>query len=61
NPKRQYDEYVRSRFKVVKVVHGGGGIAPSRRSISCMVWNGFIVSGIAKRFREMEKRRGCYT
>ena len=45
NPKRQYDEHIRSRFKVVKVVHGGGGIAPSRRSISCMVWNGFISVG----------------
>ncbi len=47
SPKKLFDEYLRSRFKIVEILHGGGGIVPCRRAISCMVWNGFIAVGDA--------------
>lgn len=49
NPRIQFDKYVRRRFegRVEKIVHGGGGMVPTRRPISCMVWNGFVVVGDA--------------
>ena len=47
NPKTQFDKYIRRRFKMDRVVHGGGGVVPTRRPIPCMVWNGFMVIGDA--------------
>jgi geranylgeranyl reductase family protein len=47
NPKAQFNKYVRGRFKIDRIVHGGGGIVPTRRPIPCMVWNGFITIGDA--------------
>ncbi len=48
NPKENYDKYLRTRVKDVrKVIHAGGGICPTRRTISCMVWDGFIAIGDA--------------
>lgn len=49
NPRIQFDKYVRRRFegRIERVVHGGGGLVPTRRPISCMVWNGFIAIGDA--------------
>ena len=49
NPKDQFEKYIRPRIKnhIVKVIHSGGGIVPARRTISCMVWNGFIAVGDA--------------
>ncbi len=49
NPKRNYDLYIRTKLsgKIHEIIHAGGGIVPTRRPISCMVWNGFIVVGDA--------------
>lgn len=47
NPRIQFDKYVRGRFRIDKIVHGGGGIVPTRRPIPCMVWNGFMTIGDA--------------
>jgi len=48
NPKRNYDKYLRPRIGgVQRVIHAGGGICPTRRTISCMVWNGFVAIGDA--------------
>jgi len=47
NPKTQFEKYIRPRIQkhIIRIVHGGGGIVPARRTISCMVWNGFITVG----------------
>ena len=49
NPKKQFEKYIRPRIErhIIRVIHGGGGIVPARRTVSCMVWNGFIVLGDA--------------
>ncbi|MDW8084965.1 MAG: NAD(P)/FAD-dependent oxidoreductase [Ignisphaera sp.] len=49
NPRANYEKFIRKRFhnRIHKVLHGGGGIVPTRRPIPCMVWNGFIVVGDA--------------
>ncbi len=48
NPERNYEIYLRSRIgKIRRVIHAGGGICPTRRTISCMVWNGFVAIGDA--------------
>ena len=49
NPLRQFMKYLRIRFKdrIVRVIDSGGGIVPTRRTLSCMVWNGFLVIGDA--------------
>jgi geranylgeranyl reductase family protein len=49
NPKLNYDKYIRTRIgrAIQRVIHAGGGLVPTRRPISCMVWNGFIVIGDA--------------
>ncbi len=49
NPKDQFEKYIRPRIKnhIVKIINRGGGIVPARRTISCMVWNGFITVGDA--------------
>lgn len=48
NPKTNYFKHVRSQLpKIARVINAGGEIVPTRRSISCMVWNGFMVVGDA--------------
>jgi len=48
NPRRNYEIYLRSRIgRAKRVIHAGGGICPTRRTISCMVWNGFVAIGDA--------------
>jgi len=49
NPMHMFMKYLRKRFekKIVRVLHGGGGLVPTRRPIPCMVWNGFAVVGDA--------------
>ncbi|MEM3966969.1 MAG: NAD(P)/FAD-dependent oxidoreductase [Ignisphaera sp.] len=49
NPSINYERFIRRRFynRIHKVLHGGGGIVPTRRPIPCMVWNGFMVIGDA--------------
>ncbi len=48
NPEKNYEKYLKPRIKgIKKVIHAGGGICPTRRTISCMVWNGFVAIGDA--------------
>jgi len=49
NPKAQLYKYVLSRkeFKNSKVIHGGGGIVPTRRPLDCLVANGLMLVGDA--------------
>ncbi|RLG39773.1 MAG: hypothetical protein DRO05_08050 [Thermoproteota archaeon] len=48
NPQKNYEKYVRPKLGRIKlVIHAGGGICPTRRTISCMVWNGFVAVGDA--------------
>jgi len=49
NPKAQLYQYVLSRreFKNSKVIHGGGGIVPTRRPLDCLVANGVMLIGDA--------------
>jgi len=49
NPKEQLYKYVLSKplFDGSSVVHGGGGIVPTKRPLSSMVWNGVVVIGDA--------------
>ncbi|MFQ6075138.1 MAG: geranylgeranyl reductase family protein, partial [Candidatus Bathyarchaeia archaeon] len=48
NPKTNYFKHVRPQLpKIVHVISAGGAIVPTRRPISCMVWNGFVVVGDA--------------
>ncbi len=49
NPMEQYLKHVKPRFErhVVRVLHSGGGIVPTRRTMPCMVWNGLLVVGDA--------------
>ena len=49
NPKIQLYNYVLSKplFKGSKIVHGGGGITPTRRPLDCLVSNGFMMAGDA--------------
>lgn len=49
NPRKNFEKYIASRreFKNARVIHAGGGIVPTRKPISTMVWNGFIAIGDA--------------
>jgi len=49
NPIKNFVNYVRKRFEknITQIIDCGGGLVPTRRPISCMVWNGFIVVGDA--------------
>lgn len=49
NPKIQLYNHVLSKplFKGSKIIHGGGGIAPTRRPLDCLASNGFMVAGDA--------------
>ena len=49
NPRRQYEKYILTRreFRESKLVHGGGGLVPTRRFLECPVWNGFVAIGDA--------------
>jgi len=49
NPKLNYDKFIRNKLGLEsqRIVHAGGGLVPTRRPISCMVWNGFIAIGDA--------------
>ena len=49
NPREQLNEHIMSHLKEVgaNIVHEGGGLVPTRRTISCMVWNGLVVVGDA--------------
>lgn len=50
NPKTRYIRHVLPIIKkkgIVRTINSGGGIVPVRRTVSCMVWNGFIVVGDA--------------
>ena len=49
SPKRQLYEHIlsRSMFVSSKVVHGGGGIVPTRRPLDSLVGNGVVVIGDA--------------
>jgi geranylgeranyl reductase family protein len=48
-PKAQLYKYVLSRreFKDSKIIHGGGGIVPTRRPLDCLVANGIMLAGDA--------------
>jgi len=48
-PKAQLYKYVLSRreFKNSKIIHGGGGIVPTRRPLDCLVANGIMLVGDA--------------
>ncbi|RLE56319.1 MAG: hypothetical protein DRJ40_06040 [Thermoprotei archaeon] len=46
NPLHQFRKYIEPRFPG-RVVHGGGGIVPTRRPIWSFVWNGFVAIGDA--------------
>ena len=48
-PKAQLYKYVLSRreFKNSKIIHGGGGIVPTRRPLDCLVANGIMLIGDA--------------
>ena len=48
NPKTNYFKHVRPQLpKIRHVINAGGEIVPTRRPISCMVWNSFMVVGDA--------------
>jgi len=49
NPKARLYQYVLSRreFENSKVIHGGGGIVPTRRPLDCLVANGVMLVGDA--------------
>lgn len=49
NPKENLYKYVMPELEKAgaKVVHKGGGIVPTRRPLSCMVWNGLVAVGDA--------------
>jgi len=49
NPRKNFEKYIASRreFRNARVVHAGGGIVPTRKPISTMVWNGLIAIGDA--------------
>ncbi|RLE65508.1 MAG: hypothetical protein DRJ47_04875 [Thermoprotei archaeon] len=50
NPRMQYLKYVRPIIEkkgIRRIIHSGGGIVPTRRTIYCMVWNGFVAVGDA--------------
>jgi len=48
-PKAQLYKHVLSRreFKNSKIIHGGGGIVPTRRPLDCLVANGIMLAGDA--------------
>ncbi len=48
-PKARLYKYVLSRreFKNSKIIHGGGGIVPTRRPLDCLVANGIMLAGDA--------------
>jgi len=47
--RRQFNKYILPRLEKAnpEIIHEGGGVAPTRRPIPCMVWNGLLVSGDA--------------
>ena len=49
SPKQRFEAFIRPRLREfkAKVVHRGGGLAPTRRTLSCMVWNGLVAIGDA--------------
>lgn len=49
NPKEQFNKYIIHYLKraEAKIIHEGGGLVPTRRTIPCMVWNGLLVVGDA--------------
>ena len=49
NPMEMFRRFIRRRFekRIARVIHAGGGLVPTRRTIPCMVWNGFAVIGDA--------------
>jgi len=49
NPRQQYEKFILTReiFKNSKLIHGGGGLVPTRRFLECPVWNGFVAIGDA--------------
>lgn len=48
NPRRNFNKYLRTKINGVRrIIHAGGGICPTRRTIPCMVWDGLVVIGDA--------------
>ncbi len=49
NPKANFEKYIVPELELAKatVLHEGGGMVPTRRIISCMVWNGLLAVGDA--------------
>ncbi len=47
NPRRVYEEVLEPRYKVSRRLHVGGGVVPTRRTVPCMAWNGFLAIGDA--------------
>ena len=49
NPKEQFHKYVLSRplFEGSSVIHGGGGVVPTRKPLESMVTNGAVIVGDA--------------
>ncbi len=47
NPRRVYEERLEPRYRVRRRIHVGGGVVPTRRTVPCMVWNGFLAVGDA--------------
>jgi len=46
NPRRNFEEYIKSKFPG-RVLHAGGGIVPTRRPLPTLVWRNVIVVGDA--------------
>ncbi|MEM3979688.1 MAG: NAD(P)/FAD-dependent oxidoreductase [Ignisphaera sp.] len=49
HPKKNYDRFIRTKLgnSINRIIHAGGGLVPTRRPLSCMVWNGLVVIGDA--------------
>lgn len=47
NPRELFEKHIAPRLSKAKVLHAGGGIAPTRRVAPCMVWNGLVAVGDA--------------
>ena len=49
NPKHNVEKYIVPKIEEAggKILHAGGGIVPTRRTIPCMVWNGIVAVGDA--------------
>lgn len=49
NPKDNFNKYIRLVLEKAraKIINEGGGLCPTRRTIACMAWNGFVIIGDA--------------